>query len=88
MYEQAKRDFINAILRQESGATIGADEFSNANKQYFPQVGDTPQVIEQKRRNRETVIKALEIISGAGASMIDAQSGQGDGGFSITGTVD
>lgn len=88
MYMQAKRDFINAILRQESGAAIGKDEFSNADRQYFPQVGDTPQVIEQKRRNRETAIRALEVISGEGASMINTQSGQDDSGFSVTGTVD
>lgn len=51
--EQAKRDFINALLRKESGAAIGQDEFKNADRQYFPQVGDSPAVIAQKRRNRE-----------------------------------
>ncbi|MCZ3114821.1 hypothetical protein NYZ21_20500, partial [Acinetobacter baumannii] len=34
--EQAQRDFINAVLRQESGALIGEAEFDNARKQYFP----------------------------------------------------
>jgi hypothetical protein len=51
--DQARRDFINAVLRRESGATIQPVEFANAEKQYFPQPGDSKKVIEQKRRNRQ-----------------------------------
>lgn len=51
--EQARRDFINAVLRRESGAVISPQEFANAEKQYFPQPGDSKAVIEQKRRNRQ-----------------------------------
>lgn len=51
--EQSQRDFINAVLRRESGAAIADTEFNNARKQYFPQVGDSPEVIAQKRQNRE-----------------------------------
>ena len=51
--EQAQRDFINAVLRRESGAAIADSEFANARQQYFPQVGDSPEVIAQKRKNRE-----------------------------------
>lgn len=50
--DQAKRDFINATLRRESGAVISDSEFDNGSKQYFPQIGDAPEVIEQKRNNR------------------------------------
>jgi hypothetical protein len=57
--DQARRDFINAQLRRESGAVISPEEFSNAEKQYFPQPGDNPATIEQKRRNRETVINGM-----------------------------
>lgn len=57
--EQAKRNFINALLRKESGAAIGQDEFRNADRQYFPQVGDSPAVIEQKRRNRELAAQTM-----------------------------
>jgi len=54
--EQAQRNFINAILRRESGAVINPEEFINADKQYFPQAGDKPKVIEQKRQNRKEAI--------------------------------
>ena len=54
---QAQSDFINAILRRESGAAIGKDEFANYGRQYFPVPGDTPENIEQKRQSRETAIE-------------------------------
>ncbi len=69
-YEQAKRDFINANLRRESGAAIADSEFDSAEKQYFPVPGDSPAVIAQKRRNRETVINALRVASGVGANRL------------------
>lgn len=56
---QAERNFINAVLRRESGAVISDVEFANARKQYIPQPGDSPQVLEQKRRNRETVQRSF-----------------------------
>lgn len=57
--EQAQRDFINAVLRRESGAVISDSEFSNAAKQYFPQPSDKPGTLAQKKRNRELAIKGL-----------------------------
>lgn len=57
-FDQAKRDFINAQLRRESGAVISPDEFANAELQYFPQPGDTPEVIAQKARNRAIAIES------------------------------
>lgn len=62
--EQAQRDFLNAILRRESGAVIAESEFQNAARQYFPQPGDTPEVIEQKRRNREIAIQGVARAAG------------------------
>lgn len=73
-YEQAQRDFINAVLRKESGANINKDEFVNARKQYFPQPGDTPEVIEQKRQNRLTAIEALKVQAGQGSANIPASA--------------
>jgi hypothetical protein len=89
-YDQAKRDFINAILRQESGAVIGESEFANAEKQYFPQPGDTADVIAQKRRNREAAIAGLKVASGPGAEMVggNGKTGGNGNGFSVTGKVE
>jgi hypothetical protein len=57
--DQAKRNFVNAILRRESGAVISDSEFANADKQYFPQPGDSQEVLAQKKRNREDAITSL-----------------------------
>lgn len=64
--QQAQANFVNAVLRQESGAAINASEFNNAKKQYFPQPGDSADVIAQKRQNRETVIKGFSRQAGPG----------------------
>jgi len=68
--EQAQRDFINAVLRQESGAVIADSEFANARKQYFPAPGDSQEVIEQKQRNREMAINGFRVTAGPGARNI------------------
>ena len=58
-FDQAQRNFINAVLRRESGAVISPDEFDNARKQYFPAPGDTPDRIAQKRANRQEAIRGI-----------------------------
>ncbi|MEY9100480.1 hypothetical protein ABIA24_003389 [Sinorhizobium fredii] len=63
-FDQARRDFINSQLRRESGAVISPEEFDNANKQYFPQPNDLPDVLEQKRRNRQIVIDGMKRAAG------------------------
>lgn len=57
--DQAKRDFLNAVLRRESGAVIADTEFNNGDKQYFPQPGDSEAVIAQKKRNREVAMRGI-----------------------------
>jgi roadblock/LC7 domain-containing protein len=66
-YEQAQRNFVNAVLRRESGAAIAESEFDSADKQYFPQPGDTPEVIAQKTANRAIAIAGLKAEAGDGA---------------------
>lgn len=56
---QAKRDFVNAVLRRESGAVISDSEFANAEQQYFPQINEGREVIAQKARNRRLAIDGI-----------------------------
>jgi hypothetical protein len=84
--EQAQRDFINAVLRRESGAVISDSEFENARKQYFPQPNEKPDAVAQKReaRRRATQLMLAEVpggkrgeaprVGGAGGSW-DASAG-------------
>ena len=57
---QARRDFVNAVLRRESGAVISPDEFANAERQYFPQIGDRAEVVAQKARARRSAIEGMK----------------------------
>lgn len=66
-YRQAQENWVRANLRMESGAVIGADEMAKEIQNYFPQPGDTPQVIEQKRRSREAATLAMVTSAGPGA---------------------
>lgn len=58
-YDQARRSFVNAVLRRESGAVISPEEFDNANKQYFPQPGDDEKTIKQKAESRRIAIESM-----------------------------
>lgn len=83
-YMQAKRDFINAVLRKESGAVIGMDEFKSADLQYFPQPGDGEAVIRQKAAGRQRAIDGIAAGAGPLARNIQTGGGAGGSGQSIT----
>lgn len=70
LMDQAERNFINAVLRRESGAAISPAEFKNAEAQYFPRPGDTPETVEQKRANRLQALEMLKIASGPAYEMV------------------
>lgn len=57
--DQAKRDFINAVLRRESGAAISPTEFDSAEKQYFPQTGEGEKQRAQKKAARELSMRGI-----------------------------
>jgi hypothetical protein len=87
--EQAQRDFINATLRRESGAVISADEFENARKQYFPEVGDSQAKLDQKAANRRNTIHAVARSAGPAYVAPDTTNylTDGQGGNAPAGTV-
>jgi hypothetical protein len=60
LQQQAERNFVNAVLRRESGAAISQNEFNNAEKQYFPRAGDTQPVLDQKAQNRLREIEGFK----------------------------
>lgn len=61
---QAERNFINAVLRRQSGAAISQSEFASAEQQYFPRAGDSPEVVAQKRANRIQVLAGIQAEAG------------------------
>ena len=94
MYYQAQREFINAIKRQESGAAVTDSEVEDYAQTYFPQPGDTPEVMQRKRQARERAIAgnkataggAWEEVGKAVSAVTESQptpSGGGQGGQKI-----
>lgn len=75
MFDQAKRNFITAVLRKESGASISPSEFENEEKKYFAQPGDTDAAIKQKQNSRNLAIKVMGIQAGPGAKNINPNAG-------------
>jgi hypothetical protein len=69
--DAARKNFITANLRKESGATIQPSEFAIEAQKYFPQPGDSDVVIKQKQNARETAIRAMEIQAGPGKRQIE-----------------
>jgi hypothetical protein len=80
LYQQAKTNFITAVLRKESGAAIGLNEFQTEDRKYFPQAGDTDKVVERKRKARQLAIESMKIQAGPGAKNIGSAGGAGGTG--------
>ena len=66
-FHVAAQNWVAAQLRQESGAAIAASEYADALLQYFPVVGDSKEVLDQKRALRETATRGMIQASGMDA---------------------
>lgn len=86
-YRQAQEDWVRAKLRKESGAVIGKDEMEQEIKTYFPQPGDSSQVIEQKRQSRLNAQQQLAITAGPGADIALGRTQQQQQNQNQTSTV-
>lgn len=71
MAKNAGDEFLQAILRKDTGAAITADEQALYGVTYLPQPGDTDQVMEYKRAARQRAVAAIE--AGMSPSQIVAQ---------------
>ena len=58
-YERAKIDFSTAQLRQETGAVINESEIDWIDRTYFPQFGDDPETLMNKRQARKDALAAM-----------------------------
>lgn len=79
-YDQASRNFINSVLRRESGAAISASEFTEARKQYLPVPGDDPATLKQKAQNRAVVRENFTRGAGSAYQPLSAAAGGEDKG--------
>jgi hypothetical protein len=64
-YRQAQENWVRANLRKESGAVIGSDEMADEIRTYFPQPGQSAEVIQQKQLARQVTQDAMKTSAGA-----------------------
>lgn len=57
--EQSGREFINAILRKDSGAALTDEEQRIYGKTYLPQAGDSQEVLQQKANARTRTLLGI-----------------------------
>jgi len=58
-YIDARDKWIEAALRDRSGAAIANHEYDSARRQYFPTIGDSQKNIERKKQLRRLVRESL-----------------------------
>lgn len=71
---QAKLNFMTANLRKESGASISPTEYATQDEMYFPQPGDGPEVLQQKRKMRALAIDTLTLQAGPGGEAVRSRA--------------
>jgi hypothetical protein len=69
-YEQAKRNWVTANLRLESGAAIPDAELAQEYRKWFPIIGDGKEVIAQKAAARKVAEQAIRVQAGPGLKKI------------------
>lgn len=80
-FQAFSEKWIEAALRDRSGAAIAKDEYATARKQFFPVVGDSEETKNAKQQLREMAMKAMyQNMIGAPASTIDYSFMLGDDG--------
>jgi len=74
-YLNAEQNFLAAVLRRDTGAAITNEEFRLYRPMFFPQPGDGPEVIAQKRSMREQALLGLRAGAGEGIGVLPPMSG-------------
>lgn len=80
-FMQAERNFIMAVLRKESGAVIGADEYENARKLYIPVAGDDAETLRMKKEARDSAIAGMARSAGPSYKPLTSQGSASSSGW-------
>lgn len=59
--EQAGLEFLQAILRKDTGAAITKEEQSEYGRVYLPQPGDSAELLDQKKASRARALAAIRL---------------------------
>lgn len=84
-YVQASLQWTEAMLRITTGATAPPEEVARMSKMFFPQVGDTPELIMQKKAQRDQMEKYVALSTGKGAGQVESILGNQPAASNIPG---
>lgn len=59
--EQAGKEFLQAVLRKDTGAAITKEETAEYGTVYLPQPGDSAAVLAQKKASRNRAVQAIQL---------------------------
>jgi hypothetical protein len=62
--QNAEKQFIAAVLRKESGASISNGEYQSYGEQFFPRPGDSADKLTQKAQNRQVALEGMKVQAG------------------------
>ncbi len=74
-YRQAQENWVTANMRAESGAVIGDAEMEREIRKYFPQYGESAEVIAQKALARKQAEVAMQTRAGGALRGVSAAFG-------------
>jgi hypothetical protein len=72
-YKQAQRNWSEAELRYKSGAAVTEAEIVDNMRIYFPQPGDSPELIAQKSQARQQAEQGMRVAMGKRGERQDPQ---------------
>lgn len=78
--KQAQNQWSESFLRFKTGAAATIDEVALNNKTFFPQFGDSKEVIRQKERMRQQAEQDMETVAAQGAQKVQVVGGSGEAG--------
>lgn len=80
-YMRARTDIATAQLRFESGAVIGEGEVNWIDLTYFPEFGDDPQTLLNKRQSRREALSNMIGIAGGAYDELKEKAKKNEFGF-------
>lgn len=78
--QQAGKEFLQAVLRKDTGAAITPQETAEYGTVYLPVPGDSPTILEQKRISRARALEAMKAGMPPQAILAQEQALQRTGG--------
>jgi hypothetical protein len=85
--ESAQLDILDAALTLGTGAAYTKEQLEGYRRAYFPQIGDKPKQIEDKKARLENIISAAKIAAGKGAALVPSVLPSSNGGFKFLGVA-